>query len=65
MVDVAEMILRSALMREESRGLQEREDFPDPDPKWLRHIILKKVENRMAFSTEPVTFPYVKPEKEV
>lgn len=61
MVDVAEMILRSALMREESRGLHDRKDFPEADPNWLKHIISKKVNNEMSFSTEPVTFPYVQP----
>lgn len=62
MVDVAEMVLRSALLREESRGLHEREDFPEADPKWLKHIILKKADDEMSFSFEPVTFPYLKPE---
>jgi succinate dehydrogenase/fumarate reductase flavoprotein subunit len=61
MVDVAEMVLRSVLMREESRGLHEREDFPLADPKWLKHIIIKKVDGKMDFSTRPVTFPYLKP----
>lgn len=61
MVDVAEMILRSALVREESRGLHERKDFPETDPKWLKHIIIQKVGNGMSFSTKPVTFPYVSP----
>lgn len=58
---VAEMILKAALMREESRGLHERKDFPEADPNWLKHIIVKKVDEDMTFSTEPVTFPYVKP----
>ena len=62
MVDVAEMVLRAALMREESRGLHERRDFPEADPKWLKHTIIKKVDDEMSFSFEPVTFPYVKPE---
>jgi succinate dehydrogenase/fumarate reductase flavoprotein subunit len=62
MVDVAEMVLRAALMREESRGLHERKDFPESDPKWLKHTIIKKVDDEMSFSFEPVTFPYVNPE---
>ena len=61
MVNVAEMVLRAALMREESRGLHERKDFPDADPKWLKHTIIQKVDDDMSFSFEPVTFPYVKP----
>jgi succinate dehydrogenase/fumarate reductase flavoprotein subunit len=59
---VAEMVLRSALMREESRGLHERVDFPAADPKWLKHIIIQKENDSMTFSSEPVTFPYVQPE---
>ncbi|MDY7035862.1 MAG: FAD-binding protein [Thermodesulfobacteriota bacterium] len=59
-VDVAEMILRSALMREESRGLHERSDFPEKDEKWLKHLIIKKVDEKMSFSAEPITFPHVK-----
>jgi len=61
MVNVAEMVLRAALMREESRGLHERKDFPETDPKWLKHTIIKKVDDNMSFSFEPVTFPYVQP----
>lgn len=61
MVNVAEMILRSALAREESRGLHEREDFPEADPEWLKHIIVKKENDSMTFSAEPVTFPYLQP----
>ena len=60
MVNVAEMVLKAALIREESRGLHERSDFPEADPKWLKHTIIKKVDDDMCFSFEPVTFPYVK-----
>src|SRR5205823_13767322 len=35
---VAEMIARSALMREESRGAHYRQDFPDKDVNWLKNI---------------------------
>ena len=62
MVSVAEMTLRAALLREESRGLHERVDFPEADPKWLKHTIIEKMDNHLSFSFEPVTFPYVKPE---
>ena len=55
-----EMVLNAALIREESRGLHERSDFPEADPKWLKHTIIKKVDDEMSFSFEPVTFPYVK-----
>jgi hypothetical protein len=61
MVCVAEMVLQSALTREESRGLHERADFPDEDSKWLKHIIIEKTNEEMSFSFEPVTFPYVRP----
>jgi succinate dehydrogenase/fumarate reductase flavoprotein subunit len=58
---VAEMILKSAMMRQESRGLHERKDFPKADPNWLKHIIIKKVDDGMTLSTESVTFPYIQP----
>ena len=61
MVDVAEMTLRSALVRKESRGLHERIDYPEASSEWLKHIIIKKVDGQMSFSTEAVTFPYVQP----
>ncbi len=42
MIMVAELICRSALMREESRGVHFREDFPQKDDAgWKKHIILK------------------------
>lgn len=62
MVCVAEMTLRAALIREESRGLHERVDFPEADSKWLKHTIIEKMDNHLSFSFEPVTFPYVKTE---
>jgi succinate dehydrogenase/fumarate reductase flavoprotein subunit len=43
MLTVANLIVKSAAIREESRGTHLRFDFPDKDDKnWKKHIILKK-----------------------
>ena len=63
MTDVAEMILRSAFMRTETRGAHERSDYPEEDPQWCKNIILQKVEDKVELSTEPVVFSYIKPEE--
>ncbi len=43
MLTVADLIIKSALIREESRGTHLRSDFPERDDKnWKKHIILKK-----------------------
>jgi succinate dehydrogenase/fumarate reductase flavoprotein subunit len=41
MLTTAEAVVRSALARTESRGAHQREDFPDPDPKFLQILELK------------------------
>jgi succinate dehydrogenase/fumarate reductase flavoprotein subunit len=60
MVDVAEMIVRSALFRTESRGAHYREDYPETDPKWLKHTRIKK---NMEPSTVPVIITKLNPEE--
>jgi len=37
----ARLITRMALMREESRGVHYRSDFPQESPKWRRHIVFR------------------------
>ena len=55
MVLCAEMQLRSAMMRKESRGWFLREDYPGMDNEnWLKWIIVKNDNGEMAFRTEDV-----------
>jgi succinate dehydrogenase / fumarate reductase flavoprotein subunit len=62
MLDTAEMSTRAGLMREESRGLHQRSDFPEKNSDWLKHIMIQMTKDGMALSTEKVTFPLMKPE---
>lgn len=41
MITVGKLIARSALIREESRGVHYRTDFPETNPAWNRHICLQ------------------------
>ncbi|MBU1209183.1 MAG: FAD-binding protein [Proteobacteria bacterium] len=52
---VAEMVLQSALMREESRGVHFRKDFPHPDDqKWKGNIFLRKRGEGMKLEFRPL-----------
>lgn len=62
-IDTIEMLFRAALMREESRGLHFRKDYPDPNPMWLKNVVIQKVESEMKLWTEPVEFTHFRPEE--
>ncbi len=63
MVSLAEAMLASALVREESRGFQFRTDFPYSDnEKWLRWVVCRRSPGgELATATEPVGTPFFRP----
>jgi len=66
MFTIAEMILRSVLMRKESRGFVFREDYPYTDNiNWLKWIMVKKEKEEMKVWAEEFPTPYIEPPREV
>jgi succinate dehydrogenase/fumarate reductase flavoprotein subunit len=50
-LDAAEMIIRAAMERRESRGAHYRRDHPAEDPAWRRTIIVSRKGESMELST--------------
>ena len=65
LLDLAEVITRSALMRQESRGAHSREDFPDrDDKKFLAHTMARCDADRgPQVFTKPVAITKFEPKE--
>lgn len=62
---LAELFLRASLLREESRGLHFREDFPLTNNRdWLKWIMVQKDGEKPKLWTEPIPLPYLKPSED-
>jgi succinate dehydrogenase/fumarate reductase flavoprotein subunit len=63
MVQVGQMILPSSLYRTESRGYNQRLDFPNRDDKnWLKNTIITQRNDRMNIDAQPVDLLFFRPE---
>lgn len=63
MLDVAEMITRSAIYRTETRGAHYREDYPEEDPSWIKHTRVTKQNGTIALSDTPVVITTLNPQE--
>ena len=66
MLELSEMTVRAAIMREETRKSHYRTDFPKrDDKKWLKNIVISKKDGKMLFTTIlPVITKLVPPKEE-
>jgi succinate dehydrogenase / fumarate reductase flavoprotein subunit len=62
LLDLAEVLVESALGRQESRGAHSREDFPKRDDiNWLKHTLAYKTDQGIRFKFKPVTITKFQP----
>lgn len=62
MLDLAEVAIRSALAREESRGGHARTDYPDRDDEnWLRHTVAHRTSEGPELRYKPVVITHWHP----
>jgi len=53
-LDAAEMIVRAAMMRRESRGAHYRLDHPEEDPAWVKTVVISKKDSAMQLTAVPI-----------
>ena len=64
LLDLAEVLVEGALVRQESRGAHFREDFPTrDDANWLKHTLAYRGEKGVTFRYKPVTITKFQPQE--
>lgn len=54
LVSLAEVVIRSAMMRQESRGHHLFSEYPEPREEWQKHTAVHLKSNVLSYSTIPV-----------
>ncbi len=63
LLEIAEIVVESALLREENRGAHFRRDFPNRnDKQWLKHTLAKRENGNLHMGTAPIIIERLKPE---
>lgn len=66
LLNLSNIILTSAIAREESRGAHSRNDYPERDDRnWLKHTLAVKTKDGPGISYKPVTITRFEPKKRV
>jgi len=53
LLELAQVVVKAAMMREESRGAHQRKDFPETDPAWAANITVRKNGSEPIFTRLP------------
>ncbi len=60
MLDLCQLVIQGASLREESRGAHYRRDFPaTQDLKWMKNVVYQRREGALRIETVDVKTPYV------
>jgi succinate dehydrogenase/fumarate reductase flavoprotein subunit len=52
-ITIGQIVAAAAMMRTETRGAHNREDYPELDETWTKNIIIQLKNNQMTMDTKP------------